>query len=220
MSSRKTSVFFIAAAGMLLGGCNRDHIKSYTIPKEKTPSPFMGQMPPAASGGMPEMPPGHPAVGDSGQMGMPGGDTGGGSAAAAENSLIWTVPSNWQPKALGTMRRGSYSVTADNQVGDISVFVFPGAAGGLVDNINRWRGQIGMTPLDPSKAEAETVAMKTTSGLPLTFVDLNNGSGDGILGAILVQGDESWFFKLKGPSALLAKEKSAFVDFLKSVKSK
>ena len=169
---------------------------------------------------MPEMPPGHPAVGDSGQMGMPGGDTGGGSAVAAENSLTWTVPANWQPKALGTMRRGSYSVTADNQVGDISVFVFPGAAGGLVDNINRWRGQVGMTPLDPSKAEAETVAMKTTSGLPLTFVDLNNGSGDGILGAILVKGDESWFFKLKGPSALLAKEKSAFVDFLKSVKTK
>lgn len=220
MSSRRTSILLIAAAGIALGGCSKGRIKSYTIPKEKTPAPFMGQTGPTPDGGMPSMPPGHPAVGDTGQMGMPADATGGATASAADNTLSWTVPASWQPKALGTMRRGSYSVSVDKQDGDISVFEFPGAAGGLVDNVNRWRGQIGLTPLDPAKAEAETVAMKTTSGLPFTFVDMNNGSGDGILGAVLVRGDESWFFKLKGPSSLLAKEKSAFVDFLKSVKAK
>ena len=39
-----------------------------------------------------------------------------------------------------------------------------------------------------------------------------------IIGAVVVVGDEGWFFKLKGSKALAAQEKQSFVAFAKSVK--
>lgn len=118
------------------------------------------------------------------------------------------------------MRRGSFAIKGQGaEEADLSVFVFPGAAGGLLDNVNRWRGQIGLGPLDAAKLADECTSLKTSTGLDITVVDMTGSNQERILGAILPRGAESWFFKLKGPASLLGKEKNAFMEFLKSVKT-
>ena len=47
------------------------------------------------------------------------------------------------------MRLGSFKVDGPNGASaDVSVIAFPGEAGGLISNLNRWRGQLQLSPLD------------------------------------------------------------------------
>ena len=58
----------------------------------------------------------------------------------------WTVPANWKAEPLGSMRKGSWSISGHEQYAEVSVLAFPGTVGGVTANINRWRGQIGLPP--------------------------------------------------------------------------
>jgi hypothetical protein len=49
------------------------------------------------------------------------------------------------------------------------------------------------------------------------FAGTAGGAPTRILGAILPYKGETWFFKLMGPDALVAHEKPAFLEFLRTV---
>jgi hypothetical protein len=145
-------------------------------------------------------------------------------------SLTWTAPADWQAKPLSTMRIGSFAVSSDAGTADISIVAFPGEAGGLLANINRWRGQLGLAPLAEGDLASATTMLDGAGGLHFTVVDLSGqtagaeSSGAGVtparmLGAILSFGGQTYFFKLTGPDALVAREKTTFLDFLKTVKA-
>ncbi len=222
-------LLFTVSCLFLIAGCQKDEIKTYRVAKDQIPPTVKAtpnsEMPP----GHPptpgaEIPPGHPPVAASQGSSMPSAMqsmTGAQSMANTEAppSLLWTAPSQWHTKPLGQMRKGSYSIPGEaNAEADLSIFVFPGSAGGLVDNINRWRSQIGLDPIPAARLADETAPLRSDSGLDFTVVDMGGKSGDRILGAILVQGDFSWFFKLKGADAIVAKNKADFLAFLKTVK--
>jgi len=163
------------------------------------------------------LPNGHPPVNS---QAMPAGSTAPAAAQAPTpnpGDLAWTAPSTWQTKSLGAMRRGSYAIPTEAGELDLSVFVFPGAAGGTLDNINRWRGQVGMPPIAEAALVDETYPIKSESGVEVLVVDIKGSGGDAIMGAIVVQGPQSWFFKLKGPAAAVQARKTEFTAFLKTV---
>jgi hypothetical protein len=142
--------------------------------------------------------------------------------SAPQASLTWTAPAHWQAKPLSTMRIGSFAVSNDAGTADISIIAFPGEAGGLLPNINRWRGQLGLAPLAEGDLAGATTALDGAGGLHFTVIDLSGqaaGAPAQMLGAILSFGGQTYFFKLTGPDALVAREKSAFLDFLKTVKA-
>jgi hypothetical protein len=142
--------------------------------------------------------------------------------AAPQASLIWTAPADWQAKPLGAMRIGSFAVSSDAGSADISIIAFPGEAGGLLANINRWRGQLGLDPIAEGNLAGATTALDGAGGLHFTVVDLSGHAGGTparMLGAILSFEGQSYFFKLTGPDALVAREKTAFLDFLKTVRA-
>ena len=65
------------------------------------------------------------------------------------NPAQWTKPDGWNEQPLSEMRLGSFKVDGPNAASaDVSVIAFPGEAGGLISNINRWRGQLQLSPLD------------------------------------------------------------------------
>jgi hypothetical protein len=160
------------------------------------------------------LPPGHPVIPDAAAAA---------SAPASPSALTWTAPADWQAKVLTTMRRGSFTIHGEGDTtADLSIIAFPGAAGGLVQNLNRWRGQIGLATLDDSQLTAQTTVVKTDAGLEFTVADLaaeGSGPRQRLLGAIASYGGETWFFKLLGPDALVARTKPAFLAFLQTVKA-
>lgn len=131
--------------------------------------------------------------------------------------LQWTTPAGWQEQAPSSMRVASFKAgTEDGKQADISVIPLSGEAGGDLSNVNRWRGQVRLSPVTeaelPQLAQAVEVA-----GQPAQLFNLA-GSNTTILAVALLREGTTWFFKMTGTPALVAEQKSAFVEFLKSVR--
>jgi len=140
--------------------------------------------------------------------------------APGEASLVWTAPADWRPKAATAVRKGSYSVPRGGGEADLAITAFPGDVGGVAANVNRWRGQVGLDPLDESAIGTVTEPMNA-NGLHFIIVDIAPPSGaDGqrILAALASWQGATWFFKLTGPGGLVEDEKSAFLAFLRTVR--
>lgn len=137
--------------------------------------------------------------------------------------VSWTAPADWVSKPLGQMRKGSYTLKgASAGEADLSIISFPGEAGGVAENLNRWRGQVQLPPQAPPDlaSSAHTLA---NAGLRFTVVDYVGTTANGptrLVGAVLPLENETYFFKLIGPDAVVSQHKAAFMDFLKTVKTR
>jgi hypothetical protein len=139
-------------------------------------------------------------------------------ATASGPGLTWTAPAQWKTKAASAMRKGSYAV-GDAGEADMSITAFPGDVGGDLANLNRWRGQLQLPPVGQADFESSVQRIER-NGLKMIVVDIV-GSGAGaqrILGAMVPHNGSTWFFKLIGPDAVVAKEKPAFLALLETVK--
>lgn len=143
-------------------------------------------------------------------------------AAPATGGLTWTAPADWKPKTASSMRKGSYEIGAsEGPVADLAITAFPGDVGGDLANVNRWRGQLALPPISEAELPAALTTL-STNGVSMKIADLAGGPADNpqrMLGAIVPQGGATWFFKLTGPAAVVAKAKPAYLDFLQTIKA-
>jgi hypothetical protein len=113
----------------------------------------------------------------------------------------------------------SFRVSDKDGKVDINVSAFPGDAGGLVANVDRWRRQVGVAPM--TQAEAAALADVSIGAAKGKLVDVTGTDAPAqrnrIIGAILIQPRTSLFFKMMGPKDSLDRQKPAFESFLKSV---
>jgi len=128
-------------------------------------------------------------------------------------SLQWTAPADWQAKAAGAVRRGSYSVAG----ADVAITAFPGDVGGVLANVNRWRGQAGLDPVDEAGLARVTTSFDS-NGLHFTVLDASDGPRPVVAASVPWEGG-TWFFKLTGPSSAVAQAKPAFLTFLRTVRT-
>ena len=99
---------------------------------------------------------------------------------------------------------------------DISVVTFPGDGGSDADNINRWRGQMGLAPIDANAVTSQIAPLKT-GDMTFSTTDIA-GNKTRTIAAWTRQEGRVWFFKATGPSAAIEKEKPNFVKFIESVR--
>ena len=194
----------LAAAALIAvaAGCDRDSVKVYQADASDTATT---PPPAAAPGTMPAtMPDGLDVPDNSGQP-----------------QLKYTLPDGWKEKALTQMRVASFEVSENGKAADISVIPLGAMSGGDAANVNRWRGQVGQSPLDET-AVAQLSEKITVAGQPADLYDIagtSPGSGDPerIIGTILHSDTATWYFKMTGDADLTAKQKANFIAFLKSV---
>jgi len=138
------------------------------------------------------------------------------SADTGNAQIKWDVPDGWKVVPPSSMRYASFTVGGQNgETGEISVVVLGGEGGGDLQNVNRWRGQIGLEPVADDGLKALVVPLKAKDGDILT-VDMAGSEARLLAGWTRVDG-KSWFFKLTGPDALVTVEKGRFTKFLESV---
>ena len=82
-------------------------------------------------------------------------------------SLLWTAPSGWQVQKGNAVRKGSYAVGGGAEV---AITAFPGDVGGVLANVNRWRLQAGLDPVDDAGL-AQAAAPVDSNGLHFVVVD-------------------------------------------------
>ena len=131
-------------------------------------------------------------------------------------STKWKTPDGWTEVPPSSMRFASFNATAPNggKV-DISIVTFPGNGGSDADNVNRWRNQIGLTPID-DKEIANLVSPLKVGNSQFSALDMTSG-GARVIAAWTRRDGRCWFFKMSGPHPALEHEKPKFFEFLRSV---
>lgn len=136
---------------------------------------------------------------------------------AAQQGVTWTLPADWsQIPGERPMRIATFRAGAGETAPEVSVSAFPGDAGGLLANINRWRGQIGLDPLDAASLST-AVRTTTTNDHSVSIVDMMGADGKRMLGAVIVPGDgQTWFVKATDAPKQIELITSSFDQFAHS----
>ena len=135
--------------------------------------------------------------------------------AASSRPLTWTVPTGWDEKPASRMRLGQFVVRGTNETkAELAVMAFPGDVGGELMNVNRWRGEVGLEPIEQRDVVSELVAIGSEKGRLYEFV----GAQQSTLVGWELKDETSYFFKLRGDKTVVAAARPAMNEFLKSVK--
>jgi hypothetical protein len=110
----------------------------------------------------------------------------------------------------------------DGAKADVNITVLDGDGGGMSENVNRWRRQLGLTPMP----EGELSKLLTTFDVPggkavlvdMSGTDAKTRQSARLIGAIVPREDRTWFYKLMGNEQLAEREKAAFIKFCQTAK--
>ncbi|MEI7704641.1 MAG: hypothetical protein WCK73_08570 [Deltaproteobacteria bacterium] len=177
------------AALVIVSACSRDEVARYRVPKSD----------PGAATPAPPPPPDASAVG----------------------TLQWTLPKGWtEERSQGGMRYATIrpTPTGKGKV-EVSVTVFPGPAGGELANVNRWRNQIGLPPVDEGALAKDRKSLGSPAG-KLALFDYASDEKDPtrMVAAILFDGGNSWFVKMVGPREAVTATRADFIHLLESLR--
>ncbi len=128
--------------------------------------------------------------------------------------IQWDVPLGWSSAPAAAMRYASFATEQNGEKADISVVTFPGDGGSDADNVNRWRQQIGLGPVESVDA---LIVPQHAGALHFSTVDMAGPTARVLAGWTRHEG-RAWFFKLTGPPAVVEQEKPRFEKFLQSVR--
>lgn len=138
--------------------------------------------------------------------------------------LVYDTPEGWQ-EAPASMMRDINLTFGENGEGEAYVARLPGAGGGLLANVNRWRKQMGAEEL--TQEEVEALPEKPLFGQPAKFIEIDgafSGMGGGeakpdyrMLGLILTSDAGAVFVKMTGPKDLVEENAEEFDTFTQSI---
>lgn len=193
---------------LLLLGCSRDSdITVYKVPKTAGP-PTQAALPeghPPMGGGMP----------GAGNAPAPEAPAGGGMDAPASTALAWTDPPGWKRETGSGMRVASYKLEGGVEVTVISL---SGSGGGDLENVNRWRGQMGLPPVQSLQGAVTEIPSGHGPAKLVEFDGAGPQAGKRMVAALKDEHGTTWFFKMTGPSAAVAKAKPGLVQLLGSLR--
>ncbi len=181
-----------ALAGLALAGCSGGEVTHARVPKGEEAGPGM------STGGM-----------GGGEVPPPPRPT--------EGALRWTLPRGWSQEDGSGMRFATLKAPAKGKL-DVSVVVLPGPAGGELANVNRWRGQIGLPPMDEAARAGARKAVKAKAGEVALYDFTSEGKVKSrlVAGLIVVEGN-TWFVKMVGDLDPVAASRRDFIRILESL---
>jgi hypothetical protein len=141
----------------------------------------------------------------------------------ARGTMQWDLPGGWAQIANpNTMRFATLSAGEGAERIEVAITQLAGAAGGIAANINRWRGQVGLSAASESELAHSAREIRATGALGV-MVDLVGPEGsDGttirMFAAIFPTDTQTWFVKTTGPGAVLEQHGDAFVVLCESVR--
>ncbi len=228
MMTRRLHFIPVLITLLTASACREAQIATYRVPKEPGPAVAAAETPsapardPHAGLGIPPVsasstPPPAAAPAGANMAATPVPTAGGGD-------LVWTAPASWQSRPASAMRKATFIIPGASaaEQAELAVTAFPGDVGGNLANVNRWRGQIQLPPIDAAALPAAFTHLDIGS-LHVDVVELigpESAERKRVLGAIVPYNGATWFFKLSGPDALVAAQKAEFLGFLKTIKTR
>lgn len=158
------------------------------------------------------------SLSDRPQGGVPQGGAGAAEASPSDPSdpsgagdFRWSTPAGWVPVGGSPFKLFEYTV-AD---GKCWVSELAGDGGGLLANVVRWCGQVGIEPL--AESEINALPRMQVLGQEAVYVRLlQDGDAAGMLGLVIPLSERTLFVKMTGPSRLLIEQSPGFESFCRS----
>ena len=172
--------------------------------------------------GRARMPAGH-GLSDAQRLGLE--QRGASGAHAAEPAFTWKTPAGWEEQAAAGMRKGSWKIAGQPET-DCSLIMLQGQGGDALSNVNRWRDQMGLEPIDAkAMAALPRLKMMDRDAAYMNVVGVYGGmKGDSsqqnarMLGLVAHLPMVAVFLKFVGPEAVVAAEAANFEALAASLK--
>lgn len=162
----------------------------------------------------------------SGSHGAPGAAASRPPAASAGGPpSVWVVPDGWKATTPGRMVLASFqSAGADGAAVETTVSMLSGDGGGVLANVNRWRGQLQLPPAQPGELES-MLRRVDIHGHTAVFADMEGvnpktGKPARMVAAIVPEGGGTWFYKMSGAAADVEREQANLLRFVESAHPK
>jgi len=180
----------------------REFLKSISIQEPQVPAPPASMM---------------------SKMGAPSGGGVSSPAPTSQAQPNWEVPDGWNAAAGSSMRIATFNVSGESSgSAEIAVTKFPGTVGTLHGNIDRWRGQVGLGPIQPDQVERYSRKLDW-EGVDATLVDtcgVTEGERDSatrrLITVMVNKEGHMWFYKMSGDHDLVGEQEENLIKFAKS----
>lgn len=137
--------------------------------------------------------------------------------------FTYSLPKGWQSSKAPVFAVAGFTFKKDSQQVEVSVSPLGGRAGGVLSNVNRWRTQLKLAPIEESELNSLIKETKI-DGKPAKMVQLVGPQSaqprTAITAAIVERDDATWFFRMRGDADLAKVQQENFEKFLDSIKFK
>jgi hypothetical protein len=135
----------------------------------------------------------------------------------------WKIPSGWKEQPPSQMLLAKFLIPgADGTKADVNISVSQGDGGGVLANISRWRGQLGLPQVEEAELEKMVTMLDVPEGkailVDMSGTDAKTGQAARLIGAIVPREGKTWFYKLMGNEQIAEREKTAFIQFFQTAK--
>lgn len=142
--------------------------------------------------------------------------------AAPSSKIDYQTPEGWKAGRVGGMRKAAFQIESEAAGNaEMTLIDLPREAGGdRLANLNRWRNQVSLEPIEAAGLDAAITPIEIGSiaGQLVQLDGTAEGKPTSILGVMFDRGDETWFAKLQGPTPLVQQERTRFEAFVKSLR--
>src|SRR6478736_4524641 len=150
--------------------------------------------------------------------GMPGAVTTAAPPAPREGGPTWTVPAGWKEISGGQFLFAKFLIAGEGDAkAAVNVSTSAGTGGGLLANVNRWRGQLGLGAWSEGELQKNVKEIEVAGGkvtyIELSGTDSSTEKAATTLGAKVERNGSTWYYKLMGEPKLVAAQKDNFLTF-------
>lgn len=101
---------------------------------------------------------------------------------------------------------------------EVTIIALEGPAGGELANVNRWREQIGLPPVDAAALGSTRKRVASKAGEVIVH-ELLSPSGEGIIAGIVAPpAGYTWFLKMVGDSKSMSVVRENFLQWIGSIR--
>lgn len=140
-------------------------------------------------------------------------------AAAQQPSIAWTLPGGWRvQEGRRFMRYATLEIGTGEDFVEVAITRLDSAGGPRLDNINRWREQVGMPAIDDAALDdlVKVVEIDGTRGFSLVLPGTQDGT-KAMAVTVLYRGEEgTWFAKMMGSPGAVKQHTAEFEAFVQS----
>jgi hypothetical protein len=136
---------------------------------------------------------------------------------ASARSIAWTLPEGWTQSVASGPRTASLKPAVAGHV-EVSLTVLPGAAGGDLANVNRWRGQLGLSALDEAAIASLRRTVQSKAG-PFNLYDFTSEGEkkSRMIVALAALGAGTLFVKMLGDAAPVGAARKDFLSLVEGI---